>query len=194
MAKHRAGPIGRPKTDPGDPQLPVNPQRVRAALLFSGLSQREAIAEARRRKLAPLTLKGLHGLSTGRQHTSRRSRLESLAAVTNVGVPYLTEQADEDLVDALAQAFAISDWDTYAKQTKVHAIFGEIEAVAADARVVLDLKAGRRRCSYDAGPISQEERDVAAIETLGVLRMLFGRRRRREALSSLRAWLQEAPE
>jgi hypothetical protein len=86
---------GRPKAKPGDPQVPVNAARVRAALLLSGLSQREVVAEARRRKLAPLTLAGVHNLGAGEQATSRQSRLQAFAAVTGVPWEWLMKKSGE---------------------------------------------------------------------------------------------------
>jgi hypothetical protein len=192
MAKAKKGERGRPRVDPGDPQLKVNPHRVRAALLFSRRSQREVVAEARKRKLAPLTIKGLHNLGAGAQRTSRRSRLEALAEVTGVSVGYLTEQAPgEDFLGVLAHAFAVSNWDIYPGAGAD--VFKEIKKVAADARTLLDLDEWQRRCRQGGGKPSQQERDDFAVELLGVLRVAFGRHRRRDALRSLRAWLAEKP-
>jgi len=195
MARARRAVRGRPKTDPSDPQLPVNPHRVRAALLFSGLSQRDVVSKAREQKLAPLTVKSLHNLGTGNQRTSRRSRLEAIAEVTGVSVPYLTEQADEDLLDALALGFAVAEWDTYTvPHESPRRMFDEIRGVTADARVLLDLSAWRRRTSRGSREMSQrereQERDDFAVKILDVLRTAFGRRRRRDALASLRKWLE----
>lgn len=200
MPRKRPGRIGRPRQDPQDPQLEVNPHRVRAALLFSGLSQREVVEEARRQKLAPLTVKGIHNLSTFNQRTSRRSRLEAIAQVTNVTVHYLTEKTEGDLLDALARGFAIANWDTY-RETVSHPgeVFRKFDTVTADARVLLDLRAWRARCDrsfarltleQQSRHLTREEREDFAVKNLGVLREVFGRERSTEALRSYRKWLE----
>lgn len=79
----------------------MNAARVRAALLLSGLSQRDVVAHAQRRKLAPLTLAGVHNLGAGDQATSRRSRLQAFAAVTGVPWEWLAQKSG-DLPDPRA--------------------------------------------------------------------------------------------